>query len=56
MPEYSISTERTRLDLEFIVRSLRSTYWAGDRSREDIVGPHRGIVTRTLPSPTTRRR
>jgi len=37
MPEYSISTERTRLDLEFIVRSLRSTYWAGDRSREDIV-------------------
>ena len=37
MPEYSISTERSRLDLEFIIRSLHSTYWAGDRSRDDIV-------------------
>ena len=37
MPEYSISTERGRLDLEFIVRSLHSTYWAVERSREDIL-------------------
>ena len=36
MPDYFISTDRSALDVEFIVRSLQSTYWAGDRSRETI--------------------
>ena len=37
MPEYFISTDRGALDVEFIVRSLQSTYWAGDRLRETII-------------------
>ena len=37
MPDYLISTERSALDVEFIVRSLQSTYWAGDRPRETIL-------------------
>src|SRR5262249_17879064 len=31
------SSDPDLLDREFIVRSLQSTYWAGDRSREDIL-------------------
>ncbi len=36
MPDYFISTDPDLLDREFIVRSLRTTYWAGDRPREVI--------------------
>lgn len=32
-----ISTERGQLDAEFVVRALQSTYWACNRSREDIL-------------------
>jgi GNAT superfamily N-acetyltransferase len=38
MSSYFISTDQSALDVEFIVRSLQSTYWAGDRSRDTIVG------------------
>ena len=34
--EYLVSSDRGLLDLEFVVRSLRTTYWAGDRPREVI--------------------
>ena len=37
MAEYFISSDPGMLDREFIVRSLQSTYWAGDRSRDDIL-------------------
>lgn len=37
MDRYFISTDQSLLDVEFIVRSLQSTYWAADRSRETIV-------------------
>ena len=37
MPDYFISTDRSTLDVEFVVRSLQSTYWAGDRPRETIL-------------------
>ncbi len=34
MSEYFISTDTALLDHAFIARSLRSTYWASDRSKE----------------------
>lgn len=37
MSHYTISRDSSLLDREFIVRSLQTTYWAGDRSREDIL-------------------
>lgn len=37
MPDYLISTDRALLDVDFIVRSLHTTYWAGERPREAIV-------------------
>ena len=36
MKEYLISNDPAFLDREFVVRSLRTTYWAGDRPREVI--------------------
>ncbi len=33
---FSISNDRNRLDLDFIVEALQSTYWAEHRSRETI--------------------
>lgn len=37
MTDYFISTDRTAFDVDFIVRSLQSTYWAGERTRETII-------------------
>jgi GNAT superfamily N-acetyltransferase len=37
MAQYFISSDPNLLDREFIVRSLQTTYWAGDRSRDDIL-------------------
>ena len=37
MSDYIVSTDRPKLDIEFIVRSLQSTHWGRDRAREDIV-------------------
>ena len=37
MPEYFISTDQSLLDIEYIVSSLRSTYWASERPRDVIV-------------------
>ncbi len=34
MSDYVITTDKGRLDLEFIVRSLQTTYWASQRPRE----------------------
>lgn len=34
---FVVSTDPALLDTEFIVRSLQSTYWAGERTREDIL-------------------
>jgi GNAT superfamily N-acetyltransferase len=34
--DYEISTDKARLDLEVIVRLLRTTYWAAQRPREAI--------------------
>ena len=34
--EFCISDDPTRLELDFIVESLQSTYWAGGRPRETI--------------------
>ena len=36
MNSYQISTDRTRLNTEFIVAALNTTYWAAGRSREVI--------------------
>src|SRR5688572_1517692 len=37
MPTYLISADQSALNIEFVVRSLQSTYWAGDRPREAII-------------------
>ena len=37
MSQFTISRDSNRLDREFIVHSLQTTYWAGDRSRETIL-------------------
>jgi GNAT superfamily N-acetyltransferase len=34
---YIISTEKNRLDYDFVVSALQSTYWAGERSNEVIL-------------------
>jgi hypothetical protein len=34
--EYEISTDPARLDLEAVIRLLRTTYWAAQRPREVI--------------------
>jgi GNAT superfamily N-acetyltransferase len=34
---FAVSTDPALLDREFIVRALQSTYWANERSREDIL-------------------
>jgi len=35
--DFVISTDRTRLDLEFVVNGIQSTYWASTRSRGDVI-------------------
>jgi GNAT superfamily N-acetyltransferase len=37
MSDYLVSSDRGRIDVEFVVSSLHTTYWAGTRSREDII-------------------
>ena len=37
MTDYVISSERSLLDIDFLVRSLQSTYWAATRTREVII-------------------
>lgn len=37
IPEYLVSTDPDLLDVEFVVRSLRTAYWAGDRPRDVIL-------------------
>jgi GNAT superfamily N-acetyltransferase len=34
MSSYSISTDPQRLDFDWVLRSLQTTYWANDRPRE----------------------
>jgi GNAT superfamily N-acetyltransferase len=34
--EFTLTDDRTALDMAFIVRSLQTTYWAGDRTTEQI--------------------
>ena len=34
---YVISSDRARIDAEFVIQSLRGTYWAADRPREVIL-------------------
>jgi GNAT superfamily N-acetyltransferase len=36
MSDYEISTDRARLDMDFIIRSLHTTYWAESRPHEVI--------------------
>lgn len=38
MDDYFVSADQSMLDLDFVVRSLQSTYWAGERPREVIIG------------------
>ncbi len=42
--DYEITTDPARLDLEFIVRSLQSTYWAEGRPREVIIESFRASL------------
>lgn len=44
MSEYFISTDRGLLDVEYVVSSLRSTYWAAERPREVIVASLAGSL------------
>ena len=37
MPEYFVSTDQSLIDIEYVVASLRSTYWASERTRDVIV-------------------
>lgn len=37
MSDYQINSEQGALDAEFIIRALHTTYWAGQRSRDDIL-------------------
>lgn len=44
MTEYEISTDPKRLDLQFVVCSLQTTYWAEGRTREAILESFRGSL------------
>jgi len=37
MPDFEISTDRHRLDIDLIHNTLNQTYWAAGRSRETVV-------------------
>lgn len=41
-PAYRLSTDPERLQLDWITATLRTTYWAGDRSRDTLAAAIRG--------------
>src|SRR5690242_15207022 len=44
MQEYKVSADPGLLDMDFVVASLHTTYWAADRPREVIVASFRSSL------------